>query len=429
MGARPGHSFGLVKKLVLGIGGLSAITYSTSAFFIFVISDYVTAYIPYWLFTLLTLSLGVFWSGVFGWVVARWLVKPIVELEHAAERASAGDLRVEIKEMSANDEIAALSRSFATMIQNLRTMIHDINLSSEHAAASVSELTVASDQAAGQIEQISITMDQIAHGAENQAQHTEAMAKSVEAVGELCQEAAEHAEGSRKLSKHMITTLTESGKVVESLVEGMHKLAKENEQSIATVRRLEQNAAQVGNITRVVSELAGQTNLLALNASIEAARAGEHGKGFAVVADEVRQLADESGKAASNITALIDEMQREVMNAVKQIQEQVAIADAESKRGEQTTEALHNISGSVHEVVASVERIAALIERQGRSVEVMMRDARDIAQVAHETSRGAEVISHAAQEQTAFMEEVAAAGQVLRTQSEQLKEYVSKFQL
>jgi len=251
----------------------------------------------------------------------------------------------------------------------------------------------------------------------------------VEAVGELSREAAEHAESSRNLSRQMLTTLAESGKVVESLVEGMHKLAQENEQSIETVRRLEQNAAQIGSITRVVSELADQTNLLALNASIEAARAGEHGKGFAVVADEVRQLADESGKAASNITALIEQMQREVTGAVRQIQGQVIIADTESKRGEQTMQALRNISSSVHEVVASVERIAALIERQSESMKVMMKDARDVAQVAHETSRGAEIVSQAAQEQTAFMEEVAAAGQVLRTQSEQLKEYVSKFQL
>lgn len=423
------YSFSLEKKLVLGIGALSTVTYGTSAFFIFVLSDYATHIIPHWMFTLLTLVLGVLWSCIFGWMVARWISKPIVELEQAAARASAGDLRVEIKEPKSDDEIAALSHSFALMITNLRTMIKDIDLSSEHAAKSVNELTAASEQAAVQIEQISVTMDQIARGAESQARHTKTMAESVEAAGELSREANEYAEHSRKLSQQMLTTLTESSKVVESLVEGMHKLAKENQHSIQTVRRLEQNAAQIGSITRVVSELAGQTNLLALNASIEAARAGEHGKGFAVVADEVRQLADESGKAAANITALIEQMQREVANAVKQIEEQVTIADAESERGEQTTEALRNIAGSVHEVVASVEHIASIIEKQSENMKVMMQDARNVAKVANETSHGAEVIYQATQDQTAFMEEVAAAGQVLRTQSEQLKEHVAKFQI
>jgi methyl-accepting chemotaxis protein len=429
MNRKARYPMSLQRKLVIGISGLSAVTYGTSAFFIFVLGKYVTSFMPSWLFTMLTLMMGVFWSGVFGWLVARWISRPIVELEEAAYLASKGDLRSEVKVPGSRDEIQALAQSFAAMIGNLRTMIKDINHSSEHAVQSVAELTQASGQAAVQIEQISVTMDQIARGADNQAGHTNMMVESLESLGELGNEVNHHVENSRRLSGQMLTTLQESGKVVASLVQGMHSLAEENQHSIEAVKRLEENAGQIGNITRVVSELAGQTNLLALNASIEAARAGEHGRGFAVVADEVRQLADESGKAAASINGLIEQMQREVANAVHQISEQVAIADTESKRGEETTKALVNIANSVDEVVASVENIASLIGRQLESMRVAMQDARDVAGVAAETSKGAEIVSLAAQEQTAFMQEVAAAGQVLRDQSEQLKGYVSKFQV
>ncbi|WP_047150776.1 methyl-accepting chemotaxis protein [Aneurinibacillus tyrosinisolvens] len=429
MNKKARYPMSLQRKLVIGISGLSAVTYGTSAFFIFVLGKYVTSFMPSWLFTMLTLMMGVFWSGVFGWLVARWISRPIVELEEAAYLASKGDLRSEVKVPGSRDEIQALAQSFAAMIGNLRTMIKDINHSSEHAVQSVAELTQASGQAAVQIEQISVTMDQIARGADNQAGHTNTMVESLESLGELGNEVNHHVENSRRLSGQMLTTLQESGKVVASLVQGMHSLAEENQHSIEAVKRLEENAGQIGNITRVVSELAGQTNLLALNASIEAARAGEHGRGFAVVADEVRQLADESGKAAASINGLIEQMQREVANAVHQISEQVAIADTESKRGEETTKALVNIANSVDEVVASVENIASLIGRQLESMRVAMQDARDVAGVAAETSKGAEIVSLAAQEQTAFMQEVAAAGQVLRDQSEQLKGYVSKFQV
>jgi methyl-accepting chemotaxis protein len=47
------------------------------------------------------------------------------------------------------------------------------------------------------------------------------------------------------------------------------------------VSGLADGATRVGDVVRLISDIAAQTNLLALNATIEAARAGEAGKGFA----------------------------------------------------------------------------------------------------------------------------------------------------
>jgi methyl-accepting chemotaxis protein len=62
----------------------------------------------------------------------------------------------------------------------------------------------------------------------------------------------------------------------------------------ATVARLGESSAEIGEVIKVITSIAEQTNLLALNATIEAARAGEAGKGFAVVANEVKELAKET---------------------------------------------------------------------------------------------------------------------------------------
>ena len=82
---------------------------------------------------------------------------------------------------------------------------------------------------------------------------------------------------------------------------------------------LAQAAQKIGDVVKLIRNIAGQTNLLALNATIEAARAGEAGRGFAVVASEVKSLAVQTAKATEEISSQILEVQNSTGKAVEAI--------------------------------------------------------------------------------------------------------------
>ena len=98
---------------------------------------------------------------------------------------------------------------------------------------------------------------------------------------------------------------------VEKISANLHQLSEKTHETASGVEHLNERAAQIGGIIKMIKEIADQTNLLALNAAIEAARAGEQGRGFAVVADEVRKLAERTANSTSEIATLVSAIQSE----------------------------------------------------------------------------------------------------------------------
>ena len=94
---------------------------------------------------------------------------------------------------------------------------------------------------------------------------------------------------------------------------------EEADQTNADVQSLATMTGKIGDVMKLINDIASQTNLLALNATIEAARAGEAGKGFAVVASEVKTLANQTAKATEEISSQIAAIQGATHKSVEAI--------------------------------------------------------------------------------------------------------------
>ncbi|QJD82128.1 methyl-accepting chemotaxis protein [Cohnella herbarum] len=415
------HSkFGIVKKMVIGITVASSVTYGTSAFFLLVLKDMFTG-IPGWLFVLLTLLIGVFWTGLFGYFAARWLLKPLLALTAAAQEAATGNLGVKVATSRSNDELQTLGEAFGQMLGQLKTIITEIKDNTRLTDTHVKELQEAIGQATGQIEQMTNESEAITSGTQRQANSADRLHHDVEEMSHAADRMSEEANAARERAWHMNNAAKQSEEVFRSLVGGMHQLTELNRDAMDVVATLSGYANEIGAISNVVGDIADQTHLLALNASIEAARAGEEGRGFDVVAQSVKSLADESAVSVKNIRKLIQQIQSEVTRAVGHIRAQHEVSEREARRGEEFATAFHEVNEQAQHVVGIVETMAGDLIVQARQATDQLNEARLVAEVAEQIRLGAQQVFSASEEQTAVMEEISASTDSLRAKSKDLR--------
>jgi methyl-accepting chemotaxis protein len=314
-------------------------------------------------------------------------------------KAGKGDLTTRVKTRTGNELIFirdGINEFIGTLQEVMKEVKDGTRILTDSSDMMTSQIAAANDNitnTSAALQELSASMDNVSTTASHIKEQLNDVRDAVESINE---EVAEGKDKANMIQKEADAIKNEAMQKKENTGARMEALSQTLD---ASVKESEQ-VNQIGELTKVILDIASQTNLLALNASIEAARAGEAGKGFAVVAQEISALAENSRQTAGNIqtisvnvTQAVKDLSNNAIEVVDFINSTV-IADYEafvetgekyeSTAGimneilEQFTEKADSLDETMHSMAESIISITDSVEESTQAISLSANNSADI---------------------------------------------------
>ena len=333
------------------------------------------------------------------------ITKVIVKISDSVQEiindinAGKGDLTARVNVKTGN-ELVFIRDGINDFIETLQGVMKDVKsgtlILTDSADKMTSQIALANDNitnTSAALEELSASMDNVSTTASHIKEQLNDVRDAVESIND---EVASGKERAGEIQKEADTIKNEAMQKKENTGARVEALSKTLDESVKESEQVN----QIGELTKVILDIASQTNLLALNASIEAARAGEAGKGFAVVAQEISALADNSRQTAGNIQTISENVTKAVQelsnNAIEVVDfiNNTVIADYEAfvetgEKYESTAEIMNEIlegftekadslDNTMHSMADSILTITGSVEESTQAISLSASNSTEI---------------------------------------------------
>jgi len=234
----------------------------------------------------------------------------------------------------------------------------------------------------GLVEQVSSAAAAMKETAQSMASVAEEATRQATAVAASSDQTTQNVQTVASATEELSASIGEIGNRIGESSRIIGEAVSQADETNHKVAGLSDAAQKIGEVVRLISDIAGQTNLLALNATIEAARAGDAGKGFAVVASEVKQLATQTGRATDQITGQVQAIQAATNNAAQAI---LQITNTINRVNEISTA----IASAVEEQAAATQEISRNIQQASVGTTEVSANIGGVSEAARDTGRSA----------------------------------------
>ncbi|MBT4493899.1 MAG: methyl-accepting chemotaxis protein [Gammaproteobacteria bacterium] len=291
------------------------------------------------------------------------------------------------------DELADLAdgdlRVQATVTESFTGAIADsINFSIDQMRGLVSKINETSGKVSSAADQTQNSVSALSEASQRQADEIADVSESVNEMAVSIDMVSYNAAESSSVAERSVDIASKGAGLVQNTIDGMDVIRGQIQETAKRIKRLGESSQEIGDIVALINDIADQTNILSLNAAIQASMAGDAGKGFAVVADEVQRLAERSGAAAKQISALVKTIQSDTNEAVSSMEQTTTEVVQGTRLAQDAGVALGEIEGVSKSLAEIIENISDAARQQAASAGKISNTMKSIQEITTATTDG-----------------------------------------
>jgi methyl-accepting chemotaxis protein len=295
------------------------------------------------------------------------------QIEKLLQEVSAvgdGDLRVQAEVTP--DTLGVLADSFNYMIEELAKVVGRVQATAVQVTTATRRLL---DRSA-----------EVSQASEAQAGQITRTSEAVARLADFVQLSASNALRAADVASDALNSSQAGQEAVSQTILGMTRIRDNVQETAKKIKRLGERSQEVGEIVRLIEDIADQTNLLALNAAIQSAMAGEHGRGFAVVSEEIRELAVRVTEATKKIGNIVKAIQGDTYDAVVAMEDSTQEVVKGSQLADEAGHSLQSIRSAVENQAQMIQGIANAAGDRKQTAEAVAYAMNQIADITRQTS-------------------------------------------